>query len=527
MESVQVQRPMVFVRQATGLVRELSLMDAFILGFAQLNVMLGITEAFAWAPYVFPGANLGVAFLIATPLSLVFGLLYGFFSMAMPRSGGDYVWVSRTLSPPVGFAVNFFLTVLILSWGALNAELIPSMFLPPLLYAIGLKSWIAPLTTHAGTFLIGTLCVVVYTAIMCFGIRKIAKLMKWLFWIVLAGTVVWLLLLWTGSHVQFVDLLNKSWGVDYNQFLSQAEQLGFKNVSSGKNSLYAVIYAFQMFMGFQMVGYFSGEIKNASRNTVRAILFQWFVGAVLLLAISFGVYHYYGSEFMGAIAYIFGTSPKHYTLPLPGYLTSLALLLSSSPIVHVVMSLCFLSTIIWIIPTTWVYASRNIFAWSFDRIMPEKLSEVNEKLHSPVNVTILVGVLVEILLALTIYTNWWGYLVNLVGVMVICFFIVALAGVVFPYVRKDMFEKAPGIVQKKIFGIPLFTIVSALTALVMAYVGYISWTVPSISGGVTWSSLISSLMVFLIAFPIYYLAKWIQAHKGIDITLGYKEIPPE
>ncbi len=519
--------PQVFVRQATGLVRELSLLDTFVLGFAQLNVMLGIIETFAWAPYIFPGANLGITFLIAAPLSLVFGLMYGFFSMSMPRSGGDYVWVSRILNPPLGFAVNFFLTILILAWGALNAELIPTMFLPPLLYTVGLKAWINPITTHAGTLIIGTLFVLIYTILMCLGIRKIAKVMRWLFWIVLAGTAVWLVLLWSGLHVTFVNLLQSSWGVNYAQFISSAHTAGFTGQPSGLNTVYALIYAFQMFMGFQMISYFSGEIKNAGRNTLTAILLQWILGAFLFVTISFGVYHYYGSEFMGAISYLFGAAPQHYALPLPGYLTSLSLLLSSNLAIHLIMTLCFLATILWIIPTSWVYASRNIFAWSFDRIMPEKLSEVNERLHSPVNVSILVGIIVEVLLILTIYTNWWGYMVNLVGVMVICFFIVALAGVFFPYVRKDIFSKSPAIVQKKILGIPLMSIVSGITLIVMAYTGYISWTVPSISGGVTWASLIASLMVFIVAFPIYYIAKWIQGRRGIDITLAYNEIPPE
>ena len=38
----------------------------------------------------------------------------------MPRSGGDYVWVSRTLNPFFGFFANFSLTFVFLTWIAFN-----------------------------------------------------------------------------------------------------------------------------------------------------------------------------------------------------------------------------------------------------------------------------------------------------------------------------------------------------------------------------------------------------------------------
>ena len=135
-----VQQPKVsrtfFVRDATGLVRELSWFDTFLCGFGILNVALGLVQAFAYAPYVFPGSSMAVAFLIALPGAFFIGLLNALFTAAMPRSGGDYVWVSRSLSPVVGFAVNFFATFGVIAAAAVNIWYMASNFLAPVLYIL-------------------------------------------------------------------------------------------------------------------------------------------------------------------------------------------------------------------------------------------------------------------------------------------------------------------------------------------------------------------------------------------------------
>ena len=56
-----------FVRNATGLVRELSAFDAFNLVFSAVLIPVGITEVMAFTPTFWPHANMLVSFLLATP----------------------------------------------------------------------------------------------------------------------------------------------------------------------------------------------------------------------------------------------------------------------------------------------------------------------------------------------------------------------------------------------------------------------------------------------------------------------------
>src|SRR5215469_8335879 len=143
-------QPGVFVRQATGLVRELSWFDTFILVFAILNVPLGLTEVTNFAPFVFPGANLWLAFVISAPFMLAIGMVYALFTAAMPRSGGDYVWTSRVLHPAIGFAVNFFVTYVLLASAGLNSYLMATWFLPPVFYIMGLGNVATFCASQAG-----------------------------------------------------------------------------------------------------------------------------------------------------------------------------------------------------------------------------------------------------------------------------------------------------------------------------------------------------------------------------------------
>jgi basic amino acid/polyamine antiporter, APA family len=105
--------------------------------------------------------------------------------------------------------------------------------------------------------------------------------------------------------------------------------------------------------------------------------------------------------------------------------------------------------------------------------------------------------------------------------------IVAAAAIIFPYRRKDIFEKAPGIVKKMIFGLPLLTWAGIFTMIAQGLVAYIAFTTPSIGGAVSMISLLSSLAVFLIAFPLYLFPYYANKKRGLDTSLAYKELPPE
>ncbi len=520
-----------FVRDATGLVRELSWFDTFLCAFGILNVGLGLVQAFVYAPFVFPGGNIPVAFIIAIPGAFFLGLLNALFTAAMPRSGGDYVWVSRSISPLFGFAVNFFFTFSVIAAAAVNIWYFDSIFLAPALYAFGLHgaaSWIAATPVSALILAVPALALLAW--IFSRGLPAVKKVLMVLFGLSMLGTLLWLALMLFQTNASFISRFESVQGAGaYNNLIAAAAAAGFgaKPGQGGANTFNAIVYALQMYAGFQMIGYFAGEIKRVSRSSMQAIMTALGVGALLFVGGAFLVVGYFGRDFVGALAYFNNTAPADSHLPLGNYLSSLVIFMTDNPLLRAVISLGFVATSLWILLPQMLIVTRNLFAWSFDRLIPEWFAKVNDRTHSPVNATIVTAVLILFMLVITLTTAFWSYLVNLAGIGALVTIIVAAAAIVFPYRRKDIFEKAPKLVQTRVLGLPLLSWSGIFTLLTQLVVVVICFTVPAIGGAVTWVSLLSSLSVFVLAFPLYGIIYAVNKAHGLDPKLAYVELPPE
>ena len=82
-----------FARKASGLVRGLSMLDAFAVGFMNQGLTPSIWVVVSLGVGTFLGANL----IIATIISVVFAgigfpLVWGILGGSMPRSGGEYIY---------------------------------------------------------------------------------------------------------------------------------------------------------------------------------------------------------------------------------------------------------------------------------------------------------------------------------------------------------------------------------------------------------------------------------------------------
>ena len=118
-----------FTRQSSGLVRGISLSSSVILNLSFIGVVQAVL-AITLIPSSFPGASPVLAVVICAVAMLAPYLMYGLFTRLMPRSGGDYVFVSRALGPWAGLAASVNVTLWYVAAIAYLTFLIPTAALP-------------------------------------------------------------------------------------------------------------------------------------------------------------------------------------------------------------------------------------------------------------------------------------------------------------------------------------------------------------------------------------------------------------
>src|ERR1700683_1523605 len=188
----QTGSPKLFVRNATGLVRELGLRQAFVINMSVLNPAVGlVTIAVALA--VFPGTDMTWPFIIAAVLVLFLALSYAQLVSSMPRTGGDFVFISRVIHPAVGAAAGGALLLTFMLVGGTNTAIFSQQYLPfgfqalgQAFNASGLSSFGTDLTNKTPAFIVSLILIVVLLAVSLYSTRLLNRIM---FWCILLATI--------------------------------------------------------------------------------------------------------------------------------------------------------------------------------------------------------------------------------------------------------------------------------------------------------------------------------------------------
>jgi amino acid transporter len=522
--------PRVFSRSATGLVREASLRDVLAFNVNMQNVTIGVIFSLLLIPPLYPGANIYLSTLIALGAAVPVSLVYAKLSAAYPRSGGDYVFVSRILHPAVAFMSNFSYCV----WGTFYIG-VSGVFLgvygiAPLLRVLGAYenstrladagNWFA---RDNGKFVMAVTVIAIFSLIFIFGgLRLYFRIQAVNFLIAsaaLAFVIVWALLASRGAALGHLD--------------DQIRNLGGKSMSplangagsdsfSLRQTIYAAIWPWLAFNSAIYSTYMGGEVKRADRTQVTGIMGALAWAGAWTMAATWAMIHLFGNTFWANLG---NADPAVYNLsttPTFGEVSGYAV--GNVVIAFLVLVGFMLWSYVWIAPYT-VLVTRSMLAWSLDRLAPAKLAEVSERYHSPVTALI-------VIFGLGVVTSGfyaYGKLSVLSGTVGITasMIIVALAGVAFPYTNAEAWRSSPA--SGRTFGIPTITLVGLVALPLLAL---IEWALlEDVNSGTSIDGnpriLEYSLGIFLIGLPIYYAIRAFQRGRGVNVDLAYKEIPPE
>jgi amino acid transporter len=173
---------------------------------------------------------------------------------------------------------------------------------------------------------------------------------------------------------------------------------------------------------------------------------------------------------------------------------------------------------------------RNLFAYAFDGMLPDKINEVNRR-GSPVY-AVLLGFII----------SWFQFTVNVITpklsayqvyTITIWFFgwiFLSIAAIIFPRKRKDIYEKSPAIVHQSIFGIPWIVIAGVAGLIISVLVVYFTF-VPAITAqSITFALpglLVSFGFYMILPIILYFVAVYINRRRGVSLERRFKEIPPD
>jgi len=169
---------------------------------------------------------------------------------------------------------------------------------------------------------------------------------------------------------------------------------------------------------------------------------------------------------------------------------------------------------------------RNLFAFSFDGLLPGWVNKVSRN-GSPNRAVLLAFLIAWVIMTVSIFTTWWSFITYTVTIWMVGWVILGIAAMVFPWRRKDIFEKSPALVQSRILGIPWITILGLLGTIVAAgsiWATFLVGTTPTFNE----KNLLWTTAVFIAApIVIYFIAVYWQKSKGVEMDKRFKTIPPD
>src|SRR6185312_4836513 len=200
------ERPTLFLRKATGLVRGWSVRDSMIYACLSTNVVtLGLVE-FAYQDAI-PNSQLITAVLISGVWVSFLVIAYSGLVVTIPRAGGDYVWQSRILNSGLGFvmAATGWWFILWL-WAPIYGAVLSEEFFQPIWATLGYHGTF--FASHTGVFVVTLITIALAGILVSIGMAGYARVQKWCFYGGLVGFAIIVILLLFSSRAHFIASFN-------------------------------------------------------------------------------------------------------------------------------------------------------------------------------------------------------------------------------------------------------------------------------------------------------------------------------
>ena len=534
----------IFVRKATGLVREVGWFTCMSMALCH-TIGGGINFFSVKAIFANPNANVPLGYALGGIPVVCVAICLSLMGVAMPRTGGDYIYISRCLNPFIGFISNWmfwwcdalvygliayldiwfwglsfwvFGNMAGIEWLMRVGEtmqkgwacLVGGIILDIIWYIIGLL----------GTKTLGYAMNVTMVIPLISGILMIICLFGWPLWYP-SVEYAWDKLFGKGAYDAIIDIA-KSQG--WKEALYWPGHRGF----AAGPTFAVMVPATWAYIGATSGIYIGSEVKAPTKSMIAGSAAAAIFIMVYYVLLTSGLYTAFG-PFVQAYNYavnapddVWNAAFKARGLkPMPKFAPMLPLfatVLAPHPVIGFLVSIHGAFWLMNDIPAFQFVCSRAIFAWAFDRFFPEFLAAVNDRFHSPHWALTVVFAIGLIGVVLTHVSPWFAMGLTTNFFMWRALF-AQLTAIIYPFVRPDIWERG---LKLSLGPIPLETL--------FGIIGLPFWI---IIFGHTFLELISVLSWFVFMALIFtigciiFVAYWrYNVARGISVKELYTEIPP-
>jgi len=539
-ETGKMPTEMAFARKASGLVRGLSFIDAFGVGFMNQGMTVSMWVMISLGLSVYTGGNLIIATLLSLLLCGVgFPLVWGILGGSMPRSGGEYIYNSRIISPLIGIAESFGNAFVWVMWIFVLAPWTIDPGLTMLFQFLDMPAVADWLKQPIVLFLFSSIVNLIALLFLVFGMKVFATAQKIVMGLAMTGGILILLVLTFISHDSFVNIWNATaahyGSLNFNAFLEAARTAmadagtPLKSTWNWFDTLGVMVAGSWLFAYSYCITFIAGEVKRPDKTIILGNLFAVLVPAVFMVWLAAALYRLVGFEFLSATAFVDNAGALDgYTVPWMPNFIGLAAMITRSPILLILMATSFILFNIWYVALSYLAFPRILFAWGMDRMGPKWFTDIDYRWSTPVKNHLLCFVLGEI--GIAVYAFWQNPMTGLsiTGMEVVSVFgVTAIAALIFPFVKKvrHIWEASP-YKNWKILGMPVvsFGAVFNLAYLVILFVFF--YFMPG-KEDFTLGSVILYAIVWGLGILWYFYWRSRNKRVGVDVSMTYGELPPD
>lgn len=528
----------IFVRKSSGLVRNVSGRQALFSNLVGMGTM-GPVLYVMFAVLTAPSGNISVTVFLGLGIVLTIAFVYWMLSTSMPRTGGDYIWTSRILHPFLGFLESsMFLFVMITSFVSYDIYLGVTTGFSYVFINFGF------LTGNQGLVNIGTSLIndkpvilvvtialsLVAIGIMLLPIKRIVQTLVGIFIVTMGTFLLYLGLLFSVGHAQFManfDALSQS-----GTYQSVVNATPLATFTLGGTMFIGLVYIMLSYIGYVNSSYFAGEVSgDPFKSQGLAIFGAPIIYSIILFLLYFVQFQVYGHQFLvSAASLYYGGSSLFPSFGLSSGVNMpsgvfLANFLTSNPYLSSLIAFGLgLQFFAWAL-VYYLLPTRYIFAWSFDRILPIGFSATTKK-GVPYVAVAIYGILTIVFVVLAIYTSILSFYAYAIFGFYLSATIVLIAGAVFPFRKKEIFNSSHRYVKAKVFGFPVISIV-AIVGAIFTIMTMIATVIPAFTGfEIQLVYFVPIIIMIVLSAIIYFASYYYHKSKGLPVELIGKEVPP-